>query len=439
MFAQPNIWFVKTQLLALPERPLRSWQGEALESWRRNSQRGIVAAATGTGKTLLACHAMSAFWGEKCRAVVVVPKQSLQEQWVRMFRSSMNLGPQVLGTIGGREKSFALSHRVVVAVIDSARSRLAPVVQHWKEQNERVMLIVDECHWAGSERSVGMLAANFDATLGLSATPERGDDGFDDLLVPRLGRVVYRYPLRDALDDELLAPLEVVNAYFDLDAAEQREHAKLTDQIRALRAKMPEGFDDGPGWDARLARAAASDSDAHSLRSLLQRRRRLTVAAAGRLECVTQIVREGLLSHRRTLVFNESIEQAESVAAILRHSEVSFEVEHSRLSAERRQAALRRFAGGACGVLVAVRALDEGIDVPEADQAIIVSGTFNRRQRIQRIGRVVRPSGSKARVISLLAAGTPEQWEVGAADPELLGPERVREVWLSKVQTFETP
>jgi len=412
----------------LPDTDLREWQVQALSAWS-GKQRGIIAAATGTGKTLLAVHAVNRFWDERSRVIVVVPKQVLQDQWVRMFRTTIGLGPQILGTIGGPNGSFDLRHRVVVAVIDSARVRLPGIVEHWRSLGERVMLVVDECHWAGSVTSLSLLSTDFDATLGLSATPERSDDGFDELLVPRLGEVVYRYPLRRALDDGLLAPLEVVNLYFDLEAAEQREYARISDRISSLRARlMAGGMEDGPGWDARLAQSAAGDSDAYALRGLLQRRRRLTTSAAGRMQCLKFVVENGYLDHRRTLIFNESIAQAELVGTMLGKAGVSYELEHSQLTSVRRSAALRRFSTGSTPVLVAVRALDEGIDVPDADQGIIVSGTFNSRQRIQRIGRVVRRSGSTARVLSFLASGTAEQWEVGAADPQLLGPDRVSEV-----------
>jgi superfamily II DNA or RNA helicase len=75
-----------------------------------------------------------------------------------------------------------------------------------------------------------------------------------------------------------------------------------------------------------------------------------------------------------------------------------------------------------------VRAADEGLDVPDADQALITSGTLNPRQRVQRLGRIVRLGGQQPRALSLLARGTPEETVVAGRDLELLGVSRVRTI-----------
>lgn len=412
--------------IQLPATVLRKWQEEALTAWVKAGYRGIVAAATGTGKTLFSIHAAAA--APVDRLVVVVPKRALQDQWSRLFRTGLGIAPGLLGTIGGTRNEFRLEHRFVVAVIDSARRGLADPVRYWQANGERVMLIVDECHWAGSEQSKSMFSVPFDSTLGLSATPERGDDGFDDLLVPNLGEVVYRYTLRHALDDGLLADLRSVHEYFNLGVGDRNEYARLSDRITSLRIQLEggnDGLEPGPGWDSRLAQLAVSNSSAQNLKNLLQERSRLVSRSMERLKVVRSILDKGQLLGKRTLVFNESVDQAERVLRILEEEGMRCDLEHSRLPNERRAAALKRFASGAIDALVAVRALDEGIDVPDADVALIVSGTLNPRQRIQRIGRVVRPNGNLATVISILARGTSEEFEVGYRDDELLGSERV--------------
>lgn len=412
--------------LRLPDLALRRWQEEALDSWASAGYRGIVAAATGTGKTLLAVHAAAR--APVDRLIVVVPKRSIQDQWVRLFRTGLNFAPHRLGTIGGDRRDFQLQNHVVVAVIDSARRGLAEPIRYWHNNGDKVMLVVDECHWAGSAQSASLFEVQCDATLGLSATPERGDDGFDDLLVPNLGEVVYRYTLRHALDDGLLAPLLSYHEYFSLSFSDQHEYARLTDKVVNLRRLIGStvgGLEAGPGWDMRLARLAETNSDAKQLKNLLRNRARLVAQSIERLKIVESIAERGQLTGRKTLVFNETVDQAERVLEVLEERGLRCELEHSRLSPASRAAALRRFASGAVDALVAVRALDEGIDVPDAEVALIVSGTLNPRQRIQRIGRVVRPNGSEAVAISILAKGTSEEHEVGARDDELLGPDRV--------------
>ena len=124
----------------------------------------------------------------------------------------------------------------------------------------------------------------------------------------------------------------------------------------------------------------------------------------------------------------ETIEQAEHVADLARQAAVSVVVDHSKMSQRDRQASQDRFRGGGADCLVVVKAADEGLDVPDADQALITSGTLNPRQRIQRIGRVVRVGGKRPRAISLLARGTTEELLVAGRDLELLGVERVRTI-----------
>ena len=96
-----------------------------------------------------------------------------------------------------------------------------------------------------------------------------------------------------------------------------------------------------------------------------------------------------------------------------------------------------RFRQGGAECLVVVRTADEGVDVPDADQAVIVSGSMNPRQRIQRLGRVVRKGGLAPRAVSLLARGTPEEQLVGGRDLELLGASRVSTLASTSFHGFE--
>lgn len=389
--------------------PLRPWQLAALTEWRANQHRGIVAAATGTGKTRVALEAIRTL-PDAWVTVVVVPTKALQEQWIDVLTQQLRIHPRNVGTIGGESPNYALGQRIVVAVLNSAKDRVPSLVDHWREEGIRTLLIVDECHRAGApETAKALWATSYDATLGLSATPERGDDGLDEVLIPAIGSVVYRYPLREALDDGLLSPLCVANLYLDLGELEMQEFTELERKIRTL---LTQGGSEG---DANIKR----------LRSQQQQ---VSRRAAGRHVALEGLVSGGLLDGRRTIVFHETIAQAEETARLLDERGYRFAIEHSKLSADARASALRRFATGGAEVLATVRSLDEGIDVPEANTAVIVSGTMNPRQRIQRAGRIVRPSGSTSLLVSLLARGTPEELEVGGRDAALFGSSRVNHI-----------
>jgi superfamily II DNA or RNA helicase len=408
-------------------RQLRSWQVEALGAWEQGERRGIVAAATGTGKTRLAIEVLRGALENGARAIVVVPTRLLQDQWLRELRVA-RLGGRRIGTIGGFAPNPSPDDLIIVAVMDSARTGARNLIRHWNAAGIRTLLIVDECHWAGSDHNKGVFEGDASWRLGLSATPERGDDGFDDVLVPSLGPVVYRYSLKDAMDDGVLGDLLLVNLIVDLSRYERNEYDSLQARLDALKNRLankhPEWFAHSD-WTGVIAAAAPGNVDAKRLNALVGERRRLLAKSSGRLSALKVLIEKGLLDGRRSILFNETIEQAEKVADMVRDSGARVTIDHSRMKPPDREAAHRRFRSGAVEALVVVRTADEGVDVPDADQAVIVSGTTNPRQRVQRLGRVVRLGGQRPRAISLLARGTLEETVVGGRDLELLGLGRV--------------
>jgi superfamily II DNA or RNA helicase len=408
---------------------LRQWQSDALAAWEGNKRRGIVAAATGTGKTRLALEAIRRTAAEGARTTVVVPTRILQDQWIRELREARIVPSKRMGTIGGPAPDPNPDHLILVAVMDSARTGAGSLVKHWNRLDLPTMLVVDECHWAGSEYNRGVFDGDARWRLGLSATPERGDDGYDEVLEPELGGIVYRYSLKDAMDDGVLADLRLVNLLVDLTRSELSEYQGVEQRIDRLEAdlrlKHPELFEHAD-WTAAVAMAAKSDPMARRLTTLVNERRRMLARSAGRFVMVKRLIEAGEFEGRRTIVFNETIEQAEHVADLARQTGVSVVVDHSKMHPRDRNASQDRFRSGGASCLVVVRAADEGLDVPDADQALITSGTMNPRQRIQRLGRVVRLGGKPPRAISLLARGTQEETLVAGRDLELLGVDRVR-------------
>jgi superfamily II DNA or RNA helicase len=320
---------------------------------------------------------------------------------------------------------------IIVAVMDSARTGGRSLVKHWNGLGLPTMLVVDECHWAGSEYNRGVFEGDARWRLGLSATPERGDDGYDEVLVPELGGIVYRYSLKDAMDDGVLADLRLVNLLVDLTRSELSEYQDLEhriDRLQAeLRRKHPELFEHAD-WTTAVAMAANSDPMAKRLTTLVGERGRMLARSSGRFVMVKSLLEAGEFAGRRTIVFNETIEQAEHVADLARQAGVSAVVDHSKMDQRDRTASHTRFRSGGADCLVVVRAADEGLDVPDADQALITSGTLNPRQRVQRLGRIVRLGGQQPRALSLLARGTPEETVVAGRDLELLGVSRVRTI-----------
>lgn len=351
--------------------------------------RGVVRVVTGGGKTIFAelCMARFSELRSTPRFVVVVPTHALLDQWYVSFREDLGLTERDVAIFpGATPKTTRL---VNLAIINSARRDLAA-----KSSQLPGMLIVDECHRSGSPANARALAGQYVAALGLSATPEREyDDGFERHISPALGSVVYNYDLNQARGDGVVTPFALVNVRVPMLPDEEREYMKLSRRI-VLAAKRRDA-DSGPSGDA--------------LKRLLRQRARVSARASYRVPTAVRLVEQ----HRgsRCLVFHEEIEQAEAILRLLKERRHTATIYHSQLSPAVRQDNLRLFRRGVFDVLVSCRALDEGVNVPEACVAVVASGTASTRQRVQRLGRVLRPAQGKtgAVIYTIYAANVEER------------------------------
>lgn len=416
---------------------LKPWQQAALEAWDKADRRGVIEAATGTGKTAVALGAIERLrstFGSRLRVAIVVPTKVLARQWRDQLEGRLGIRHAEIGEQHSDVASeWRSGHPVLVTVINSARSRLNPVLDHWRSHGTKVLLVVDECHRAGSEMNAAIFDGHYDFALGLSATPERDDWGHEIYVYEGLGRPVYRYPLLDALDDGVLAPLRSINLYVDFAADEQVRWQRLTEDlgsaIQSLMnfeprlASVPDEF----FWREVKRLADQELPAAQRIVKLVAERKELLSTARARMACQTAILDWLAATGHRSIVFHETIPAATASHEYLKQLAVRSGIDHSQLDRATRESAMDGFRSERLQVLVAVRALDEGVDVPDASVAVIAAGSRSRRQRIQRFGRVLRPAaGKEAIVLSILVRGTPEEVAVGGRDASLVGVHRVQ-------------
>ena len=411
--------------------PLREWQERALDAWSLSDGRGVVEAATGTGKTMLAMGAIEKLhkiYCGKLRVAIVVPTKVLADQWRRELETKLSI-PRL--SIGEQHSAAVIEwahHPVLVTVINTARARLEQVAHTWSDNV--VLLIVDECHRAGSSENARIFDAATTYRLGLSATPEREDGGHEEHVYPGMGGPVYRYPLITALDDGALAPFRSVNLYVDFSPGESLEWANLTDRISTAIWRLQDIYpfleDAGDQFLSLVNRLAEQgDQTAMALLGLLAKRRELLTTAKARVACQDAVLGWLAKEPSRALVFHETIASAEESHQSLVNLGVTTALDHSKLKRDERDTSMSRFRSGIARVLVAVRSLDEGVDVPEASLAFIASGSRSKRQRIQRFGRILRPGPGKVALgLTILVRGTPEERAVGGRDAVLVGPRR---------------
>ena len=349
----------------------RAWQVSALEIWL-NSRRGIVEVVTGGGKTVFAFLTMLTLKAQvpDLRTLIIVPSIALADQWVVALQDELSVSPEAIGVLGGGERPSP-NHHIVVAVVNSARGRSRDI-----SAEGPTLLIVDECHRVGSERNASALAGSFIATLGLSATPEREyDDGYSAFIEPALGSVVYSYDYVEASKDDVITSFKLTNIEIPMLEKETKEYERLSKMI------------------AKASHSSTNEEDDGGLKRLLIRRASVVNRFTFRVPAAVRVIDQN--SGVRSIVFHERVADAERIAELLSQRGHSVTLYHAGIAPEVRREHLRRFRSGIYDVLVCCRALDEGTNVPETALAVIASSTASRRQRIQRLGRILRPAVGK--------------------------------------------
>lgn len=356
-------------------REPRPFQAEALAAWKAARGRGVVVLPTGSGKSHVALMAID---DRRRSALVVAPTLDLVRQWYDLLRTSFGVD---VGVIGGGEHAL---RPLTVTTYDSA-------YLHMEHIGARFGLVVfDECHHLpGQTYALGAEHCLAPYRLGLSATPER-TDGRELVLESLVGPVVYRKDIVE-LSGSYLADYETVRVSVELSPEERAEHdaerALYLAFVRKHGIKMgsPRGFGD---FLMRTARTAEGQRALKAYR----RQRELAFAAPGKLHAVAQLLH--LHRRERSIIFTEDNATAYRVA---RRFLVPIITHQTKV--KERSEILERLARGEYGSVVTSKVLNEGVDVPDASVAMVISGSGSVREHVQRLGRILRRRDGKHAVL----------------------------------------
>jgi superfamily II DNA or RNA helicase len=402
---------------AVPLRPLRSHQRDVLDDWHRKNKRGIVAHATGSGKTVTAIAAAREWLESDGTVLIVVPSRLLLAQWRVEINTYLADLQFTLVTAGGGYDEWRKSGLLRIASREDSGAAiiLATFATASKEDfrsslrdGNHMMCIADEVHGLGAKSYEDLLLTTFGAHLGLSATPDRyGDDegtqrvraAFGENLEPAFG-------IAEALEEGALSPYLYYPTFVHLDEEEREEWTAVTAQISQLLQRKAEG-----GLD--------SDLELRLQREFIKRAR-IAKKARAKLPVSLGIVRDNFEEDQSWLVYAEDQEQVAQILENLRGAGVDNLYEyHSAMTgdSEATMEAFRRRHG----VMVAIRCLDEGVDIPEVSHAVILASSRNPREFIQRRGRVLRKSEGKyvATIFDVLVAPPERGTSEGFALAEL--------------------
>ena len=384
------------------------WQKECLEQWEANGFKGIVNAVTGSGKTFLALCAVKMLMDmddpRPLKIKIVVPKTFLLYQWRNELIEFFEIPRESIGFYSGEHKTKD-DCKFMIYVINSARYSLARHIVRDIKSGERVLLIADECHHYSSEENSKIFDfihyVSYNApyyTLGLSATPY--GKRYNEILVPALGDEIYHYTILHALKENVISKFIVFNVSVPFNWVEADEYEelsnRLTNALNRLKRVVPTLYiDNGQDLFMRLENIIKNAEPniaklARQVLSLSIRRKELVYLAKHKLDCVTDIV-SSVDKSDNVIIFSERIETAEEIyKRLLKLDPNNVGLYHSKISKDQRKNLLRQFENNEIKVLVSCKTLDEGLNIPEADVGIIVSTTGSRRQRIQRLGRILR-------------------------------------------------
>ncbi len=361
-------------------------QIEAVDAWWTAGGRGVVVLPTGTGKSHVAELAI-----ERAQrpALVVTPTIDLMQQWARDLAA--NFGTEV-GMLGGGSSDV---RPITVTTYDSAYLNVERI------GNKFGLLVFDECHHLpGQTYSLSALGAIAPFRLGLTATPERSDQ-LHEQLDHLIGPILYRREIGQ-LKGEFLAQYQVRTLYVQLSDDERFAYDTNRELYRTFLLENRIDLRRNGAWGQFLATAARTPRGRMAFKAFRDHRT-IALAAPAKLR-----VLEGIMDRHmgdRVIVFahdNATVYRIarEFLVPVITHS----------TKARERKTVLERFASGDYTVVATSRVLNEGVDVPEANVAVVLSGTSTVREHVQRLGRILRKKGDKQAVLyEIITQGTLEE------------------------------
>lgn len=369
-----------------------SHQGEAVDAWFENDKKGILSIATGGGKTYTSLIISTLLQSnvDNLLIIISVPTKALMNQWEKdIFEFGINpintngySASRIRGSIKDSLRNLRLNISKTEVILVTHFALLSDIFLEstLKFKPSSSLLILDEAHNIGSERSQEKFPTHFDYYLGLTATYERQfDPEGTEFLLEAFGGVVYEYGLDRAIG-ECLVPFNYYAHFVYLTVEEEEEFSELTYQIRKLSfAANDRDSSTGKRWQA-----------------LCLKRRALIENAKNKVSKLASLLPESNKEIQKTLIFctDKDPTQLEDVNRLLISRGINF---HQITSNETSNNSLLKetialFSNNQLQVLTSKRVLDEGFNVPQTETAYLLASNTVKRQWTQRLGRVLRLS-----------------------------------------------
>ncbi len=366
---EPTPWRLKVAKDAFPH------QVEGLKAWWEAGGRGVVVLPTGTGKTHLANLCIERTGRP---TLVITPTIDLMNQWYDEL--VLSFGVEV-GLLGG---GYYDIQPLTVTTYDSAYLNMDRL------GNRFGFIVFDECHHLpGPTYGLAATCAIAPFRLGLTATPERADNAHTHL-DQLIGPIVYRREITQ-LRGHYLADYRVMTLYVQLSDEERARYERAREIYRTFVRDM--GIDmRGPNGWSRFIYVAHQSAEGREAFRAYREQRGLALGAPAKLNLLGRLLERH--NGDRVLIFTDD---NATVYTIARKFLVPV-ITHQTKTKERRDILLK-FNTGDYPIVATSRVLNEGVNVPEANVAVVLSGSGSVREHVQRLGRVLRKSGDKEAVL----------------------------------------
>lgn len=389
----------------------REIQKEAYKAWLANNKKGIFAMATGSGKTVTALNCVLKQFKENgyYQVIIAVPTKALADQWlVECKRFNFT---KVISTQNDRDWKNELSEYVTYSMIEPHDNLILittyatfnrKTIQGFLNKVKGIgdfIFVADEAHNLGSTTSLKYLPYMVNNRIGLSATPERiyddmGSSKVFEFFDSHPPKYTYRYTMKEAIDEGILCHYDYFPIFVELTQFEIDEYRRITDQLRKFIDPSTGKYKD--------------DAD-----KLLLKRKRIVHKATNKKEAIINLL-DGLNDEEKlqyAFVFvpeGYEPDYGKSDTSAIQSDDIHIIDEYGDMFKEKgyryhkyitglddAPGILKMFASGDLQVLLSMKCLDEGVDIPRAQYAIFCSSTGNPRQFVQRRGRVLRKCAEK--------------------------------------------
>jgi superfamily II DNA or RNA helicase len=390
----------------------RKYQKKAYKNWVDNNHQGFFAMATGTGKTITSLNCILEDYkvNKFYKFIVLVPTISLAEQWEDEIVNNFNFenfincnsrNPNWEDEIRDIGRSIKLKKPINYAILTTYATFRSMKFNYifndfFLTEMNQMTIIADEAHAFGSESLIKVMPHKIPKRIGLSATPDRqfddiGVNAISDFFKSKAPNYTFSYNMKKAIDDKILCKYYYYPKFVELDQEEVNEYAIISKKLLQY-------------YDHENGRYRDNDF----VNQLLIKRKNILHKARNKSSCLIKIVNEiGKENFNNAFIYvpegmeanysNSEVDQIDNEDEILiqnytklLYDNFGFKLRTFTGETKDRQEILNQFKNGQLNALLAMKCLDEGVDIPQTKYAIFCSSTGNPRQYIQRRGRVLR-------------------------------------------------